>query len=74
MAKATSNANSTAKRPAAPAPAAAAHASSAEPKASPDLVRRRAYEIYLERIARGNGDGDAIADWLQAERECAAKR
>lgn len=31
-----------------------------------DRVRMRAYEIYL---SRGAGDGDALSDWLQAERE-----
>jgi hypothetical protein len=30
-------------------------------------VRDRAYELYLER---GGNDGDAVADWLRAEREC----
>ena len=29
-------------------------------------IRRRAYEIFLER---GAGPGDALSDWLQAERE-----
>jgi hypothetical protein len=31
-------------------------------------IARRAYEIYL---ARGAGDGDALGDWVQAERELA---
>ena len=31
-----------------------------------DEIRRRAYEIYLER---GGLSGDAFDDWLQAERE-----
>ncbi|GMV26043.1 MAG: hypothetical protein AMXMBFR58_20740 [Phycisphaerae bacterium] len=31
-----------------------------------ERIRRRAYEIYL---ARGNRPGDAMSDWLQAERE-----
>ena len=30
-----------------------------------EVVRVRAYEIYLSR----NGEGDALSDWLQAERE-----
>ena len=35
--------------------------------ASPDEeIRRRAYEIYLER---GDQPGIALDDWLQAERE-----
>src|SRR5581483_10490488 len=29
-------------------------------------IARRAFEIYL---ARGAGDGEALADWVQAERE-----
>jgi Protein of unknown function (DUF2934) len=34
---------------------------------SPDEeIRRRAYDIYLER---GNRPGSALDDWLQAERE-----
>ena len=40
-----------------------------EPKPSTnteDDVRRRAYELYLER---GNNPGDEVSDWLQAERE-----
>jgi len=31
-----------------------------------DRVRNRAYEIYL---SREGGPGDALGDWLQAERE-----
>jgi DUF2934 family protein len=31
-----------------------------------DAIARRAYEIYL---ARGRAAGDAVADWLEAERE-----
>lgn len=33
---------------------------------TPELIRARAYAIFL---ARSGGDGDAVADWLQAERE-----
>jgi hypothetical protein len=33
---------------------------------SHEEIRRRAYEIYLERDGRA---GDALADWLRAERE-----
>ncbi|MGO9402834.1 MAG: DUF2934 domain-containing protein [Terriglobales bacterium] len=29
-------------------------------------IRRRAYELYEER---GKGDGNELADWLQAESE-----
>ena len=39
---------------------------SANPGPSHEEIRRRAYEIYLER----NGDaGDELDDWLRAERE-----
>jgi hypothetical protein len=31
-----------------------------------DEIRARAKEIYLQR---GNGPGDDLSDWLQAERE-----
>lgn len=43
----------------------------AQPSASMPTVEdlnRRAYEIYLSR----NGHGDALSDWLQAERELSA--
>lgn len=33
-----------------------------------EAVRRRAYELYLERISNG-GQGDALSDWTRAERE-----
>ena len=32
----------------------------------PDRISMRAYELYL---ARGGGDGQAVEDWLAAERE-----
>jgi DUF2934 family protein len=33
-------------------------------------IRRRAYELYLQRAAdAGNGNGDPNQDWLIAERE-----
>ena len=33
-------------------------------------IRRRAYELYLQRAAAaGNGSGDENQDWLIAERE-----
>lgn len=39
-----------------------------------EAIRKRAYEIYVER---GRADGDAEADWLRAEAEilkqCASK-
>lgn len=33
---------------------------------TPDRIRLRAYEIYE---SRNGGPGDALADWVQAERE-----
>ena len=33
-------------------------------------IRGRAYQIYLQR---GNFGGDAVSDWLQAERELNAE-
>lgn len=46
---------------------------SSRPKAEPsriaeDEIRERAGEIYLARMAAGR-HGDAMSDWLQAERE-----
>lgn len=38
------------------------------PAPSADRIRARAYEIYETR-RRTSGAGDAISDWLQAERE-----
>jgi len=35
-----------------------------------DAVRQRAYEIFL---SRGQTEGSALEDWLQAERELRAK-
>ncbi len=37
-------------------------------KISADDIRRRAEEIYRERVNNGN-HGDELSDWLQAERE-----
>ena len=37
-------------------------------KISADAIRRRAEEIYRERISNGN-HGDEVSDWLQAEKE-----
>ena len=47
------------KTPAAPAAAAA-------PAISEEAIARRAFEYYC---ARGNGHGQDLQDWLQAERE-----
>ena len=46
-------------------------------KAAPEMgtrhddIARRAFEIYL---ARGAGDGEALADWVRAERELLGMR
>lgn len=40
----------------------------AEGTATPDRIRSRAYEIFSARRANGAA-GDALSDWLQAERE-----
>jgi hypothetical protein len=36
-----------------------------------EQIRRRAYELYVER---GNSSGSALDDWLQAEREILVAR
>ena len=36
---------------------------------NPDRISMRAYELYL---ARGGSDGQAVEDWLAAERELTA--
>ncbi|MBZ5615684.1 MAG: DUF2934 domain-containing protein [Acidobacteriia bacterium] len=37
-------------------------------------IRRRAYELYLQRAASsGNGNGDQNQDWLIAEREICSR-
>lgn len=38
----------------------------AERPADEEVIRARAYELYLER---GDGSGDETDDWLRAERE-----
>ena len=39
-----------------------------ELKPAADAVRKRAYELYVERIAKGQ-PGDDRTDWIRAERE-----
>lgn len=54
-----------------PGASAAATMAGVEVKAAPaaqDAIRKRAYELYVERIAKGQ-PGDAKTDWLKAERE-----
>ena len=36
-----------------------------------ERIQARAYEIYL---ARNGGNGDALSDWLQAEREISSSK
>jgi DUF2934 family protein len=48
-----------------PAPARAKEAS-IETLALEERIRRRAYELYVER---GNESGSELDDWLQAEEE-----
>ena len=42
-----------------------------QPTITEDDVRRRAYEIYLNRVTN---PGDEVGDWLQAERELQANK
>ena len=39
-----------------------------ELKPSADSIRKRAYELFMERVAKGR-PGDERTDWLQAEKE-----
>jgi len=41
----------------------------AAPEVTHEQIARRAYELYL---ARGSRPGDALGDWLAAERELAS--
>ena len=56
-----------------PKPAASQNGGFEMKPVSADAVRRRAYEIYLARAAKGQ-PGNAASDWLQAERELNNKR
>ena len=40
---------------------------------SHQLIRQRAYEIFLERRATGR-KGDTVTDWLEAEQEIRKRR
>ena len=63
----TANKKPATKKPAAKKPAAKKTAS--KPKSiSEDDIRKRAQEIYEERITKGIA-GDSDTDWLQAEKE-----
>lgn len=39
-----------------------------EVKPTADLIQKRAYELYLRRLASGQ-PGDAVGDWTRAEQE-----
>lgn len=54
-------------------PAAAQRSIATEVKPSADHIRRRAYEIYTQRLAKGE-TGTAETDWLQAERDLLTRR
>ena len=41
-----------------------------QPAVTEEDVRRRAFELYLER---GTAPGDEVDDWLRAERDLMAK-
>lgn len=41
-----------------------------DPKKLEEEIRKRAHEIFL---ARGEAEGDALSDWLQAEKEIKKK-
>ena len=41
-----------------------------DPQKIEEEIRERAREIFL---SRGEGEGDALSDWLQAEREIKKK-
>lgn len=43
-----------------------------EVKVSAEQIRKRAFELYCQRAAKGI-DGDSTSDWLQAERELRAR-
>lgn len=45
-----------------------AKSSGAASSVAVEAVRRRAYELYLERISNGRM-GDALSDWTRAEKE-----
>ena len=56
------------KRPAVPAARTRARTpATAPPSAAPDRIAEIAYQLYLDRLARGV-PGDERSDWLTAER------
>ena len=57
---------STVPQSAAPARTAGIHRANPNNSMAQDLIARRAYELYVQR---GRQDGQALEDWLQAERQ-----
>lgn len=51
---------------AAPAQTAGTHTASQNNSKTQDRIARRAYELYVQR---GRQEGNALEDWLQAERQ-----
>lgn len=44
-----------------------------QPPVTADCIRKRAYEIYLERQRKG-AHGDALSDWAAAEKQLGLKK
>jgi hypothetical protein len=57
---------STVPQSAAPAQTAGTHTASPNNSKTQDRIARRAYELYVQR---GRQEGNALEDWLQAERQ-----
>ena len=57
---------STVPQSAAPAQTAGTHTTSPNSSKTQDRIARRAYELYVQR---GRQEGNALEDWLQAERQ-----
>jgi len=60
------------KKPAPPAKKAEAPGKKPELEKFLEEIRKRAYEIYQERI-KTKAPGDQLSDWLKAEKEIKAK-
>ncbi len=50
----------------------ASHLSASGSRPDPGRIRAKAYEVYVTRVNRGR-PGDAVSDWLTAERELKAE-
>ena len=57
---------STVPQSAAPAQTAGTHTASPTGSKTQERIARRAYELYVQR---GRQEGNALEDWLQAERQ-----